>query len=224
MAQLKEDKKREILDFLEERAGEDRLLPLEVERITERFSDETFDEDAVVDIVEELEEDGLLVKKRAKMELVYPSGYEESIEEKFSHLFVSTSISIFGIFFVGTALYFLLLEWQPFFEFVYDASLEPQGVVSRYTLYGIIGAYITGKATISVYSKAQENIEVLRDYRALINPTLVIASVSGAAVLLFTNYTDQSLMTNHIIGIITVSVLGGIAIGKLFFEDSVSVD
>lgn len=67
MAELREDKKRAILEFLEENAARsDSLVSLEVDRIIEKFADETFDEKTIENLVEELEEEDLIEKKRRR--------------------------------------------------------------------------------------------------------------------------------------------------------------
>lgn len=222
MAQLKEDKKRKIVEFLEQRADEGRLLPLELESIKRQFSDDTYDEESIGKIVNELEEDGLVVKNTAKLEVVYPKKHEKTIEQKFSDLFVSSSI--FGYFFAGIILYVLLTDVQPFFEFVYESGLEPEQVIARYAIYGIIGSYLLGKLAVDGYHKLQEEVAVVRDYRYLIYPVLVIGMGSGAVVWLFTNTTGQPVTTTHVVGIITVSVSVGVPIGEFILKNSDEFD
>lgn len=218
MAKLKEDKKREVLEFVEERADEDALLPLGLERIIERFSDEIFDEYAVREVIDELEDDGLLVKKTAKMDVVYPAGYDESVEEKFSHYFVTSSN--YRPFLVGGFAYFVLLQWSPFLDFIYDVTLPPREAVINYSFLGVIAMYFLGKLTIIGYDKLQGNIELVRANRYLIYPILSIAAASSVVVWLFSSYSSQPVTTNHIIGIITVSVVGGAAVGNYFGSPS----
>ena len=222
MVQLREDKKRDILEALERSSSEEKLLPLEVKKLKERFADDVFDKDSVEEIIAELEEEGLVMKKTAKMEVVYPTRHEESMEQRFSHLF--TASDTFGYYVIGSILSAILLDWKPFFDFVYESGLEPQQMISRYALFGIIGTYVVGKVAVEGYNKAQEKIELLQRYRYLIYPTLVIAAASGSIIWYFSTKTGQPVTTTHIVGIITVSVGAGVPIGELILKNRKEFD
>lgn len=216
MPQLREEKKREILDYLESHAEGDRLLPLDQTSLVNEFADETYDPSDVEKLVDELEGDGLLVKQTARMEVVYPTGSEESIEERFEHLFESTST--FATFFVGIVLYSLLIEWPPFFDIIYESGLSPSQTVTRFAVSGLIGAYVLGRAAFWFLFTTQEHFEVIREYRPLVYPTLAIAAISTGIAIGYTNYTSSVLETNHVLQIIGISIAGGIAVGKLFLD------
>lgn len=104
-------KQDEILKFLDERAGDDRLLTFEKNRLISRFTDDTYDEEMVEELINELVSDGVLKKDSTKLEVIYPSAREETLKERFGS-FVEVR-SIFSIFLWGTALYLLLLNWYP---------------------------------------------------------------------------------------------------------------
>lgn len=217
MPQLREEKKREILDYLESHADGDRLLPLTLRNVTKETTDNTYDQEEIKGLVDELENEGLITKQAARMEVVYPTGYEETIEDRFAHLFESTST--FATFAVGTILYMLLAEWSLFLDFVYESGLSPTQTVTRFAIFGIAGAYLLGRSAFWLLLEAQEHFKVIQKYRPLVYPSLAIAAISMGITLIYTNYTSSPLTTSHIIQIIGISVAGGIAVGKLFWKN-----
>lgn len=222
MPQLREDKKREILEFLGERAGEEKLSSLEVKRIGRRFADSSFDEDAVEDVIDELEADGLVRRRTAEMEVVYPTSHEEPIEEMFSHVFVSATT--FTVFAVGTFLYFALLELEPLFEIVYQRGPDLQATVMRYTIFGIVSAYVLGTVGARTYGFVQDNVELLRSFRYVIYPTVVVGAVLGVIAIVLANYLGQSLTLAGVLTVLTGSVATGVTIGELILKNSESFE
>ncbi|WP_135823401.1 Rossmann-fold NAD(P)-binding domain-containing protein [Halorussus ruber] len=220
MAELREDKKRKILDFLEENAeANESLVALEVDQVIEEFADETFDEETIEDLVDELEEDDLIKQKTAKLDIVYPSGYKESIEEEFDHLFDSSPI--FASYFIGTAISLFMFDSSgPAFQYIFgDAVGNPTTIAIRGILFGVLGAYGIGRVIIRGYNVAQENLKILQDQKQLIVPIVTIGSIAGAIAVAFTTYTSQPLTTSHLIQIISISVAGGVAISKFLTDD-----
>ncbi|MFC7082090.1 hypothetical protein [Halorussus caseinilyticus] len=215
MAKLKEEKKREILDFIEKNVEEDNLLPLEMETVVEKFTDETYDRESIEQIVGELDDNDLVETKSAKLEVVYPKNDKKYIESKLGNL--STSSSVFANYFTGTIIAFFLLDYEKLFGFIFgDAIGEPQTLVVQGMLFGVVANYYLGKGVIHGYSIAQENIVILQEQKHLILPIGLIGAVVGGSLVLYTSYTSQPLTTDHVLQILSISVLGGIALGKLF--------
>lgn len=218
MTMLREDKKRDVLAFLEESAeSNDSLVELEEDRIVEAFADETFDEEAIADILDELESEDVVERRTAKLSIVYPAS-ATSVEDRFEDLFESPSV--LAAYSVGFLVCLTLFRnSDAAFTFLFgDATGDPTELVVQGMLFGVFGTYLLGRAVVQTYEFVRDNFEILYDHRRLLLPIPVIAVVVGVLIAGFTTHTDQPLTTSHFIQILSISILGGIPIGKLISD------
>lgn len=219
VAKLREDVKREILEYLGEVAENGEILRLDRQRVIERFTNETYDQQKISEIIDELEEDELLDSKRTKLELIYPTELRQTIEEEIESL--SKPHSVFGVFFVGFVIFGLLLQWDPFFEFIRNESESP--TLRTHYLQGggaaVVSSYFLGKGFMRSYTIIEEHIPLVKRHQYVLYPILAVAFVTSLIVLGFSSYTSQEISLQIILMIITVSVIGGTAIGTWVMED-----
>lgn len=217
MVTLKEDKKREILEFLEANATDDDLLLLEFEQIVESFADETFEKEAIREIISELDEDKLISTKTATLQVIYPVSHEDSIEKKFAHLFER---SIFTTFLVGFVSLLVLFEQGVVFDAVFaDAISDPNQLVFQALFVCVVGSYMLVRVILTSYDKLRANVDVVDDYRYIVVPTFGIGSAMTIIAFAYSNYTAQPITTATVVQLVTGSILGGIAVGELFLKD-----
>lgn len=208
---LKEEKKREILDYLETNADTDRVLALAVGQLAEELSDDHYSEDDIRELVDELKLDELVETKTAKFNVAYLTSNRNVVEEKFQDVFRA---STFSKFLIGFVTYFLLLDWEPFYQFVSGENNYPAQAYVSGAFFGIIGSYLLGSIVLTFYSRLQEKLPILQEHKHLVYPVVGVGIVTGGIVYLFSLYTGQDLRIAHIIGIATLSVLGGIPLGR----------
>lgn len=210
MVVLKEDKKRDIIDFLESRVGA--LSQIELEKLTERFADETFDVDDIENIIDEMINEGVLEKSTVKMDVVYLSEQEEEIRDQFEHLIVQDTT--FAIFFFGLIIYmFILTNWTPFFEFIVgDASISNPQSLTFPTIAGLVGSYSFGYISLRIYNAAQENIQILGKYSQLVYPMVGIWVVGLLGVGSYATYQSQPVGPIVIATIFSAGVIGGVTL------------
>lgn len=208
---LKEEKKREILDYLETNTDTDRVLALAVGQLAEELSDDHYSEDDIRELVDELKLDELVETKTAKFNVAYLTSNRNVVEEKFQDVFRA---STFSKFLIGFVTYFLLLDWEPFYQFVSGENNYPAQAYVSGAFFGIIGSYLLGSIVLTFYSRLQEKLPILQEHKHLVYPVVGVGIVTGGIVYLFSLYTGQDLRIAHIIGIATLSVLGGIPLGR----------
>jgi hypothetical protein len=218
MTKIKEDKKREILAFLENNADADRVLQLELSHVVDQFVDDTYDTEKIEAIIDELGDDGLIERKTAKLEVIYPRSYRESIEDRLGDLAQSP---VFSTFFWGFLAYAVLMTWDPAFELLVSnpPSGSPQDTYVSLGLSGLIGSWILGNAILWLYGRTEEQIPVFREYQYLILPVIGIGTALGLGVWGYSSMSGQEVEITHIILIISVSLGAGVSIGKIFFEN-----
>lgn len=205
---------------MEHRAENGNLPELELNQLTDRLTDETYDESDIGDLIDELKEDGLLISETAKLKLVYPSSHQESVESRFDHLL--TYSSIFKVYVVGFITYGLLLNWDQSFDYIFGdlSGVSTQQLYFEASFLGIVASYAIGKIVLWGYGRLREHVPVIAEHRFLLYPIGVVAAGSTAVVLMFSNYTSQPITINHVLAIITVSVVGGGTLGKWFAENA----
>lgn len=208
---LKEEKKREILDYLETNADTDRVLALAVGQLAEELSDDHYSEDDIRELIDKLKSDDLVETKTAKFKVAYLTSDRNVIREKYQEVF---GASTFSKFVVGFVTYFLLLDWEPFYQFVSGENNYPAQAYVSGALFGIVGSYLLGSFVLTIYNRVQEKLPILEEHKHIVYPVIGIGIVTGGIVYLFSLYTGQDLRIAHIIGIATLSVLGGIPLGR----------
>lgn len=220
MGQLKEEKKRAILDYLEEQAGEKKLLPLKRDSVIEKFTDNAYDNDQIEEILEGLEEDDLIESQKAEFQVVYPVEHSEDIEDKFSDIF--NRIHLGWIFYIGIGLYILVMQFDEAVNAIYQSSYEPKTQIVTYGLFGVIGSYVFGKISVGLYQRVQEHVRILRDLRAYIYPSIGSLIFLTVAAFGYSTYTDDSLRTNVVIGILVGGLTIGIMIGHYIIKGNLN--
>lgn len=212
---LREEKKREILDHLVDHAEKDDVTALDINEICSRFSDESYSEDDIKGLIEELRSEDLIETQSARLRVAYPKSHEKRVKENFQELF---DLSVPEKFAAGFISYIILLNWTPFYRLIdSDGSITANAYIVG-GFYGILLSYILGSALIKLYSRLKSKYSIIEEHKQFIYAIGVILVGSTVVVYGASVYFSQELQISHVLAIISVSVLGGIPLGKYLSE------
>lgn len=208
-----EEKKKEIVDFLEDKVEQGNLLELDKEEIKTRFSDEYHDEGQIKDIIKNLKEDDIIKSKNASLDVLVPEKYEEEVSKDWGEIFRPKTGQIM---FLGFFIFAGLLSWELFYntlKSISGFSADSQTFLKA-MFWGSIGMYLSGKISVEAYSKLEEFKPKFREYKFVISPAIIFPLVSMSIVLYFNS--SLSWITDSIpsiLGVLITSVGAGITLG-----------
>lgn len=208
-----EEKKKEIVEFLEDKVENGNLLDLNLEDVKNKFSDDYHDEDKIEDIIDDLKDDDVLKSKNAKLDVLVPKKYEEKVSRDWGEIFKPKTGQVMWL---GFFIFAGLLSWDPFFAWIKDASsftADSQAFLKA-TLWGLIGTWLSGIMGFGLYHRIEEHRPKVRDYTYLIAPT-VIFPLAAIAVMLYFNSSISWISDSipSILGVIFTAAGAGIALG-----------
>lgn len=211
----KEKKEKEIISFLDKKAKQGNFLKMSVEHLKNKFADKYYSEDDVEEVIDDLSRRQVLFRKTANMDIAYSKDSKDRMEKNFMPFFKT---SIFNVFFFGFFAFLILFYFRPVFQSLYKhISQSPQEVFLAGSFLGVVGAYFLGKIMSSISKYLENKLPVLRNYKLLIYPVLLISlSLFGISFILTVFAPQLSL---EVVAIISGSIGGGMAVGKLLFDE-----
>lgn len=206
---IREDKKRKILKYIEEKSKKCDFICLSKKKLTDKFSDNKFSKEMIEDILQELDDNNMISEGEMRFKIYFSMMYEKIIKDKLSGILNPPLFKTFlGGFFV---LAFVLS--QESVQQYFAATWENPLIIAM--LFGIIGSYIIGTIIITAWDKLIKNVSVLKNYALFISPIIIIATILSIIVFLIIQSTGESITIEVIIGVLTASIICGIGFIKL---------
>lgn len=207
--------KKEIVSFLEDKAEKGNILDLDEKRLKEEFSDDYYDKDKIGDLIDDLQDNDIIDKQRINPKILLPTKHEDELKKTLEDYL---SVSPMKKLFLGLVLTMIFMEWQSFYNVIiaenFTATIENfRGVLIR----AILASYILGAMAIYSYSKAKENIDVVKNHSRIITPALGLPTLTLAALLGIRTYYPGEI-TSIVIATIVASGLGAGAVIGVHFD------
>lgn len=211
MAKLRTEKKKEILNHIQNAATESQINLIEITRdsIIEKFKDSQFDKEAIDELIEGLiEEDNAISSKEIKLSILIPQDQLALFSKKFKkHLeasnlpsFLSLLLTIIGLYSAGSSA-----------SFQNPAVTFSAGLITWLILYAVLKW---------VYNRLSAVIPELKKINnRLINSIAISDIVFGLIVYGYTYFTGTSFTPEHLLGVLTLGTGTGIAIRNILFSD-----
>lgn len=209
MAYTKEEKKKQILNYLEKNTKQNSWFSLSKREIFKNFCDKEFNEHDIRDILKELRKDQRTDKCEISFDIRYPVSHSERVKSILKGYVEPPKIIYFGL-----GLYILLAfasSYPPFFIFLKNNSIaeSAQDFFIVGVLVGIFGSYSIGWLLNKIYDYLDSKIPLLHQNKDFIMPFIIIGITSVGIILLYSIFTKKSLEIAHIIALITVILVGG---------------
>ena len=77
-------------------------------------------------------------------------------------------------------------------------------------LFGIVGAYILGHISISIWAFSLERLPVIKNYTKFIYPIVTIFIILLIFILFIGYLIGESISITYLLGILSISIIGGL--------------
>lgn len=210
----KEDKKREILVYLEENSKNGDILALRRQNLIPRFSDGHHTEETIEEIVEELVKEEPVSESKVELNLIYTDKHEEHV---FSEFDSEESMPLKGTVLLGLYTFSVLVIGTNFLNNWLSNATNTQILLSAYI--GTIFTLIVGNAEQRLQTKLENKIPIIHKHKELIYPTLVIFSLELAIAFIVATFYSSNIPTTALVSIPGTSVLGGAAVARYWRQE-----
>ena len=210
MAKTRDEKKKEILRYLEENTKKEKWFLLSNKELYQTFCDKEFDKEDIMEIVNKLKNENSTVSSRISFKITYPKSYKKIIKNKLRY-YVETPRYLLLI--LGFYILVLLSLYSPFYEWLQQilGAKSGQDFFIYGMIIGLIGSYSIGFFIDKLYKYFEDKIPLLNKNKHIITPMAIIAFFSIGIAIIYSSIFNKSIEIGHIIAIITVSILGGFA-------------
>lgn len=211
MAQTNEEKKKKILNYLEENAKTEAWFKLSKNEILDKFSDAEFDKSDIRGILGELRRDGRTDKYSIRFDIRFPIIYSKEIKNKLKN-YVETPRFI--IFLLGFYVLFGFVTAYPKFLLFLQNKLGAKNAMDFFlfgAIIGIFGSYSIGWTINWVYKYLEDKIPLIRKNQELIMPFMIVGIISIGIVGLFSLVTKKPIDIGHILAWLGLTIAGGFA-------------
>lgn len=210
MAKTRNDKKREILEYLEEKSTNGGILSLRKDEIIEQFNDDYPDE-SIGEILDEIIDEEPVSEESHTLSLIYPEKFSDKVERQIQS---GDDWNIRTVFFVG---YYLL-----FFAVISDASLNGFFInatdeqIVWISLVGISSSYVLGTAARKISNLLLSRISLFREHKSIIYSIGGVFAISVFIMFAYGHYSSQEISLAVVGTFFTGSILAGVQLGKYF--------
>lgn len=207
-ASTREDKKREILQYLhaiDDLEGD--FANLEKDAISERFSDEYYGEEDIGEIIDELVDNEPVESGEFKLELIYLDEFQDSIENTLKPL---SSTPLWQIFFWGFYLLLILVVGSDVFNKALEGASDSQ--IFSAAVLGTVIAYFGGRLLNRFSDYVNAQLPIVREHRNFIYPTAFLI-LTGFFIAWYLSL-NRTVQTYAYVSIIPTSVLAGATVAR----------
>ncbi len=212
MAQTNEEKKKKILNYLEENAKTEAWFKLSKNEVLDKFSDAEFDKNDIREILKELSRDGRTDKYSIRFDIRFPIFYSKEIKNKLKNYVETPRFIIFLLGFY-VLFGFVTAFQQSFFPFLQNKLGAKTGLDFFLigAVIGIFGSYSIGWIINRIYRYLEDKIPLIRKNQDLITPFMVVGIISIGIVGLFSLVTKKPIDIGHILTWLGLTIAGGFA-------------
>lgn len=208
-AKTKEDKKREILEYLEENSQRGDILSLSRKKLLREFKDSHYSEESIDEVVKELIEEEPVSKNQVEIETVYTDKHKGELLGDFEE---RSQTPLKGVLIMGYYLFFFSVISMDFFNSLLYGLNNAQ--ILGAGLIGVLFTVASGKLAIRVMDSVEEKIPVIREHKQLIYPTLGIFFIAIAIAAVASAYYETTIPITALVSVPGTSVLGGVAVAR----------
>ncbi len=208
MAKIKEDKRREIVRYLNKELKKENY---EIDKITadeviNKFTDKQYKKKEIESLLEELYAEKSLIKKEVNLNVILPIDMKNIFDKKYKKYISQEQ---------GPLLFLALLLSAFTLEFLNEAA--------DVFFYGLVIFAIFAWIITSTYQWLSKKWPMLSKLDLKIVITMsILGVVLWILLVLIKHFIMPSLVfeTEHILAIFTISILGGIPLHKYIFKDN----
>lgn len=206
-AKTKEDKKRDILEYIQKESSNRRnYLNLERNEIVDKFSDEYYNSKQVKEILDELIEDEPIKSENFKLELLYTEAEGKKIEENF---IILNKQKIFFILGVGFYIYMVFLRADDGMNTFLGGASDFNILIS--SVFGTGFAYVSGRFILWFGDFVSEKSTIIRDHKHFVGATVILWAFGGLAIWM---YSLEKAVPPVVITYVPTSIAAAVAYAR----------
>lgn len=206
-AKTKEDKKRDILEYIQkESSNRGNYLNLERNEIVDKFSDEYYNSKQVKEILDELIEDEPIKSENFKLELLYTETEGKKIEENF---IILNKQKIFFILGVGFYIYMVFLRADDGMNTFLGGASDFNILIS--SVFGTGFAYVSGRFILWFGDFVSEKSTIIRDHKHFVGATVILWAFGGLAIWM---YSLEKAVPPVVITYVPTSIAAAVAYAR----------
>lgn len=207
MIKLPEDKRRDIIKFLESNSIKNNFIDLDRNNIIKKFKDLEYDEDDINNILDDLEDEGFIEIDKRTVNIFYPKRYREQIKLSLERFRESPNMA--SILIIGFVFTFIIINndvtGHIIDDIVKSGTYTTQSLITGAVFYGTFGSFILGGVTFIIWNHLKRRIKFMKKYKIGIIISSVLISLV-ILIILFIKIMDLNT-TIAAIGLI-VAIIG----------------
>lgn len=217
MEKTKEAKKKEILDYLNDKLKKDDcdITKLTEEEVSDKFSNEQYSKKDIKNIIEELSQENAILSKGISLNIVLPLGKKNILDEKYKNYFFKGQEIFVGLGLMSSV---ILIN-------IFPSSCIGPFPFSNYNLgvhmLGLIYFFISIIFFFKLHDYLSKKLPFLAKYDLRIFITMFLLGGFTTLIILLIKFfliPNLEIKVEHIIGIISLSIIGGYCVHNYFFK------
>ena len=209
MVYTKEEKKKQILNYLERNTKKENWFSLSKREVLKKFLDNEFDEQDITNILRELIREQRTDRCRISFDIRYPKSQSDKIKSTLKGYVASPKIIYFGLgLYSIVAVVASYPQFLIFLKNIFGAK-SSQDFFILGILIGVFGSYSVGWLFNKIYDYLDSKIPLLHKKKEFFMPFIITGLVYIGIVLAYSLITKKAVEIAHIIALIAVTVASG---------------
>lgn len=208
MAETRNDKKRAILAYIEEKSEGGEILELQRETIIQEFSDENHPEEVVNEILDEVVDEERVSERTPEFDIIFPDKFRDKIDESVGE---KDHWTLQKIFFSGYYVFCLVVLSSDVIPNIVDAE---KATIIGISTFGLVLSFIFGLGVRKFSIWSESNIPRLSKHRTMISAITGVIAVGAVPVLIYSFIYAQNISPAIVAAVLPVSIAAGIQLGR----------